>query len=112
MTAIQFKAEQAANAILKADKAKLAWFKMPLASLPSDIQALAIAALNAEIAAKETKAALQSALDDKAEQKPGKRLVVTLGRDVGPNTDSILCAWADEAKGQTRVVSFDQFVKG
>ena len=49
-TAINFKAEQAANAILRNDKAKLEWNKLPLTQLPKDLQSLAIAALNAQLA--------------------------------------------------------------
>lgn len=110
---ITFKqASQAADAILKSDKAKLQWAKLPLADMPQDIRALAIETIGAEIKAKQAREALQSALDDKVDAPRGKRLVVTLGRQVSSETDSVLVAWADEAKGQTRVISFDQFVKG
>lgn len=110
---VQFKStEAAANAILRNDRVKLQWNKLAIASLPRDIQSLAIDAINAEIAAKAAKEALQSALDDKVVAPSGKRLIVALGRDVGPNTDSLLYAWADQAKGTTRTVTFDQFIKG
>ena len=110
---ISFKqAEQSANAILRNDKAKLTWSRLPLVDMPKDIQALAVQALDAEIAARETKAMLQSALDDKVEALTGKRLIVTLGRDVGSNTDSVLVAWAQASTGATKVISFDQFTKG
>ena len=113
MSAISFKAATAqADAILKQDRAKLEWSKLPLAQLPSDLQALAIAALNAQLAANEAIAALQSGLDDKVEAKPGKRLIVTLGRRIGPETDSVLTAWANATSSGTRVISFDQFIKG
>ena len=58
------------------------------------------------------KAALQAWLDDKVEAPSGKRLVVTLGRDVGPATDGVLVAWAAATSGGTKVISFDQFIKG
>ena len=102
----------AANEMLRNDKAKLQWAKLPFADMPKDIQTLAIEAVEAEIAAREAKAALQQALDDKVEAPTGKRLVVTLGRDVGPNTDSVLVAWAAASAGSTRVITFDQFTKG
>ena len=105
-------ATQAADAILKADKAKLQWAKLPIDDLPDDIQALAIAAINAEIAARAAKSALQSALDDKVNAPVGKRLVVTLGRDVSASTDYVLYAWAPQGSPSTRVVSFEQFVRG
>jgi len=113
MATINFKSTTAqADAILRADKAKLQWSKLPLDDMPDDLQSLAIAALEAEIAARKAKAELQSALDDKVDAPSGKRLVVTLGRDVGPNTDGVLVAWAPLGAGGTKVISFDQFVKG
>ena len=113
MSTINFRQATAqADSILKADKAKLQWAKLPLADMPKDIQALAIAAIEAELTAKSAKAALQSALDDKVDAPAGKRLVVTLGRDVSAATDSVLVAWAAASQGQTRVITFDQFIKG
>lgn len=107
---INFKsASAAADAILKADKAKLEWRKLPFVEMPQDLQALAIVACNAAIAAREARDALQSALDDKVEAPPGKRLVVTLGRDVGPSTDSVLVAWASAGAGTTKTISFADF---
>ncbi len=101
-----------ADTILKQDKAKLQWAKLPLYDLPKDGQAIAAAAIEAEIAAREAKALLQAFLDDKVEAPQGKRLVVTLGRDVGPNTDSVLVAWANATSSGTRVITFDQFIRG
>ena len=60
-------AESAANQMLKADKAKLQWAKMPFTDLPRDGQALAMAAVEAEINARSAKASLQAWLDDKVE---------------------------------------------
>ena len=58
---ITFKAaEQSANAILRADRSKLVWSKLPFSDMPRDIQQLAIAAVEAELVAKDAKAALQS----------------------------------------------------
>jgi hypothetical protein len=111
-TAINFRTEQAATSILKADKAKLDWNKLPLAQLPKDLQALAIAALNAQLAANEAIASLQSGLDDKVEGPAGKRLVVTLGRRIDASTDAVLVAWANASAGGTRTITFDQFVSG
>ena len=110
---ISFKAaETAATNILRADKAKLAWSKLPFSDMPKDIQLLAIAAVEAELTAKAAKSALQSALDDKVNAPSGKRLIVTLGRDVTEHTDSVLVAWANANAPSTRVISFDQFTKG
>ena len=80
--------------------------------MPADIQSLAIAAVEAELIAKSAKSALQSALDDKVNAPSGKRLIVTLGRDVSEHTDSVLVAWASALSPSTRVISFDQFTKG
>lgn len=114
MTSPTFKSTtEQANAILAKDKPKLLWTKLPIDSLPEDIQAMAIEAINAEIASIAAKATLQSALNDKVVEKPGKRLIVDLGRNVSSATDFVLYAWADANAGsQTRVVSFDQFIKG
>ena len=117
MTTVQFRqATQAADQILKADKAKekekLQWAKMPIADMPNDIQALAANAIEAEIFARAAMATLQAALDDKVIAPSGKRLVVTLGRQVSASTDSVLVAWAPQAASGTRVISFDQFIKG
>lgn len=112
-TPVTFKtATAAADAILRQDRIKLQWAKLLLADLPKDIQLLAIEAINAEIAARAAKDALQSALDDKVNAPSGKRLIVTLGRAVDANTDSILYAWGTASAGSTRIVSFDQFTKG
>lgn len=112
-TPVQFRQATAdANAMLRNDKAKLTWAKLPFADMPRDIQSLAIAATEAELAAREAKAALQSALDDKVQSPPGKRLIVTLGRDVSPSTDSVLVAWANATSQGTKVITFDQFTKG
>jgi hypothetical protein len=109
---INFKsAETQANAILRADRAKLTWAKMPFADMPKDIQSLAITAVEAELVARSAKAALQSALDDKVVAPTGKRLIVTLGRDVSVNTDSVLVAWANASAPSTRTMTFDQFLK-
>ena len=114
MTNVSFRSDvtKAADSILKADKAKLQWSKLPIADLPRDLQALAAELIDAECAARAAKAALQAALDDKVEAPAGKRLVVTLGRDVSPATDSLLVAWTAASAGSTRVISFAQFVKG
>jgi len=111
---IAFKSQTsaAADAILRADKAKLSWAKLPFADMPRDLQQLAMAAVEAEINARQVKAALQQALDDKVDAPSGKRLVVTLGRDVGPNTDGVLVAWAAATSGGTKVISFNQFIAG
>jgi hypothetical protein len=110
---ISFKqAETAATNILRNDKAKLAWAKLPFADMPTDIQRLAISAVEAELLAKSAKSALQSALDDKVNAPSGKRLIVTLGRDVSEHTDSVLVAWANANAPSTKVISFDQFTKG
>ncbi len=110
---ITFKqAEQAATNILRNDRVKLTWAKMPFSEMPNDIMQLALAAVHAEINSRQCKAALQSALDDKVVAPSGKRLIVTLGRDVGPNTDSVLVAWASALSPSTKVISFDQFIKG
>ena len=111
-TAINFRTEQAATSILKANKDKLDWNKLPLAQLPKDLQALAISALNAQLAANEAIAALQSGLDDKVEGPAGKRLIVTLGRRIDTTTDAVLVAWANASAGGTRTITFDQFVSG
>lgn len=112
MASINFRTEQAANSILKADKAKLQWSKLPFSDMPKDMQAVAIKAVEAELEAKAAKAALQAMLDDKVEAPSGKRLVVTLGRDVSPATDGVLVAWAAASAGGTKTISFDQFIKG
>jgi hypothetical protein len=112
MTSINFRTEQAANQILKADKAKLVWSKLPFSDMPRDMQAVAIKAVEAELDAKAAKAALQAMLDDKVEAPAGKRLVVTLGRDVSASTDGVLVAWATASAGGTKVITFDQFIKG
>jgi hypothetical protein len=114
MTSINFKTEQAANSILKADRqnTKLEWSKLPLAQLPKDLQALAIAALNAQLAANEAMSALQAGLDDKVESPAGKRLIVTLGRRIDSSTDAVLVAWANASASGTRTITFDQFIKG
>ena len=110
---ITFKsATQAADAILKADKAKLQWAKLPIDSLPQAIQQQAVDAINAAIAARNAKDALQTMLDNSVDAPSGKRLVVTLGRDVSPSTDHVLYAWASAGSPSTRVVSFEQFVRG
>ena len=110
---INFKsATSQANDILKADKAKLQWKMLPFSDMPRDIQAMAVSAVEAAIAARDAKAALQAALDDKVEAPSGKRLIVTLGRDVGPNTDGVLYAWTTASTSGTKVVSFNEFVKG
>jgi hypothetical protein len=101
---------QAADAILKSDKAKLQWAKMPIDDLPNDIQALAAEAIQNEIATREAKLRLQAALDDKVEAPTGKRLIVTLGRDVSDSTDSILVAWANASSSGTKTISFADFV--
>ena len=114
-TTVQFRqATQAADEILKADKAKekLQWARLTVASMPKDIQRLALEYIGAELAAKAMKAQLQAALDDKVDAPSGKRLLVTAGRDIGPDTDFVLVAWAKATSGQTKVLSFDQFVKG
>ena len=103
-----------ADAILKADRKerdKLQWSKLPFADLPSDLQRLAALAVQARVTADATMADLQFALDDKVEAPTGKRLVVTLGRDAGPNTDSVLVAWASASSGGTKTISFAQFTK-
>ena len=91
MSAISFKAASAqADAILKSDKAArpdLKWSKMLLSTLPADLQALAVKALNAQLEANEAKDALQSGLDDKVDSPAGKRLIVTLGRRITSDTD-------------------------
>jgi hypothetical protein len=110
---INFKqATSQANDILKADKARLQWAKLPFSDMPKDLQQLAMDAVEAEITARTAKAALQSALDDKVDAPSGKRLVVTLGRDVSPSTDSVLVAWAAATSGGTKVISFNQFIAG
>lgn len=110
-TPITFRgASQAADAILKADKAKLTWAKMSFADMPSDIQALACTAVETEMASREAKAALQAALDDKVEAPTGKRLIVTLGRDVSPSTDSVLVAWANASSNGTKSITFADFI--
>lgn len=108
-TAINFKAEQAANTILRQDKAKLDWAKLPLAELPKDLQSLAIDALNAQLAANTAIAALQSGLDDKVDGPAGKRLIVTLGRRIDASTDAVLVAWANASAGGTKTLTFAQF---
>lgn len=112
MASINFKSEAAANTILRNDKAKLDWSKLPLTQLPKDLQALAISALNAQLAANEAIALLQSGLDDKVEGPAGKRLIVTLGRRIDSSTDAVLVAWANASSSGTRTITFDQFVKG
>lgn len=112
-TPVQFKAATtAANEILRADRAKLQWSKLPISDMPEDIQALAYEALQAELNAQRAKSALQAALDDKVQAPAGKRLVVTLGRQVSESTDSVLVAWAAAAVGSTRTISFNEFVRG
>lgn len=105
-------AETQANAILRNDKAKLQWAKLTVSDMPADIQQLAKAAVVAELAAAARKAELQEALNEKVEAPRGKRLIVTLGRQVSLEQDHILYAWGDVSASSTRVVSFDQFVKG
>ena len=105
-------AEKSANEMLRADKTKLTWAKLPFDDMPKDIAKLAMSAVAAEINARSAKAELQSALDEKVEAPSGKRLVVTLGRDVGPNTDGVLVAWASASAGGAKVITFDQFIKG
>lgn len=114
---IAFKAATtAANTILANDKRdnakKLDWKAMSFASMPDDIKTLAVAALQAQYAANEAKAALQQALDDKVEAPSGKRLIVTLGRRIDENTDGVLVAWATASAGGTQRITFDQFIKG
>ncbi len=113
MSTINFRQATAqADAILSKDKKKLTWSLLPFDQMPKDIAALAVAAVEAEIGARSAKAALQAALDDKVEAPSGKRLVVTLGRDVGPNTSGVFTAWADASASATRVITFDQFIRG
>jgi len=105
------KATADADAILRADRAKLDWNKLPFADMPSDIQHIAIKALSAELAAREALAMLQAALDDKVEAPIGKRLLVTFGRNVTRATDSVLFAWSSLSTSTTKTVTFAQFTK-
>lgn len=112
-TAINFRqqTEATASAMLRQDKAKPQWAKLLFDDMPKDICELALAAVHAEINARDCKATLQAALDDKVQQRPGQRLIVALGRDVGPNTDSVLTAWVSASTSQTRTISFSDFIK-
>lgn len=105
--------EQAASSLLAQDKKKILWRKMPFASLPDDLAAMAQDYLDAELLASSAKARLQSAFDDKVEAPPGKRLIVTLGRALTESTNELLVAWVEaRASSTTASTTFDQFVTG
>ena len=112
-TALQFRTEQAANSILKANRNKLDWSVLDIATCPDDIAALADEMQQADLAYRQSKAALEAVLSDKAVIPAGKRLIVTTGRNQGVDSVSpILFALADGLTTKsTRVVSFDQFTK-
>ena len=103
-------AQAAGDTLLNRDKAKLQWSKMNFDDMPPDIQALAVKALNASVLARLAKDNLQVALDDKVEAPSGKRLIVTLGRDVSSSTDSVLVAWANATSSGTKSISFAEFI--
>ncbi len=113
MTALQFRTEQAATSILRKDKAKITWSILDVATCPKDIMALADEMQQTDLAYRQVKAALESALADKAVIPTGKRLIVTTGRQSDPSAAApILFALADASTASaTRVVSFDQFTK-
>jgi hypothetical protein len=112
-TALQFRTEQAANSILRKDKAKLDWSMLDIETCPHDIKKLAMDMMSFDLAYRQAKAALEDALADKAVIPAGKRLIVTTGRQSSPNDPApILFAVADGATTKsTRLVSFDQFIK-
>ena len=105
--------EDQATALLKGKgKDAVTWSLIPIDSFPSDIEEAIGNWIEAELAVKAHKAKVQAMIDDKCEAPAGKRLIVTLGRDVSQSTSSILYAWADAAKGGARISSFDALVKG
>lgn len=112
-TALQFRTEQAATAMLRKDKAKVQWAILDTATCPKDIAALADNMQAADLAYRQSKAALEAALADKAVVPSGKRLIVTTGRQpLGDSVAPILYALVDGPSGRTTpVVSFDQFIK-
>lgn len=112
-TALQFRTEQAANSILKADKKKLDWAILDLNSCPKDIAEQAVAMQNYDMLYRQTKAIVEAMLGDKAVIPTGKRLIVTVGRGTDPASPApVMYALADGGSARsTPVVSFDQFIK-
>ena len=105
--------EDQATAILKGKgKDVVTWSLIPIDSFPTDIEEAIGDWIQAELTVKAHKARVQAMIDDKCEAPSGKRLIVTLGRDVSASTSAILYAWADAAKGGARMSSFDALVKG
>jgi len=111
-TALQFRTEQAATQMLKANRTKPDWAILDAATCPRDIAALADQMQQADLAYRQAKVELEAALTDKAVIPTGKRLIVTTGRATGADSAPILFALVDGATAtRTRVVSFDQFIK-
>lgn len=111
-TNLQFRTEQAATQMLRANRAKPDWAILDASTCPRDIAALADEMQQADLAYRQAKAALETALTDKAVIPTGKHLIVTTGRAKGPDAAPILFALVDGSSAKsTRVVSFDQFIK-
>lgn len=113
MTNLQFRTEAAATQILRNDKRKVEWNILDTSTCPKDIAAIADEMQQLDLAYRTAKAALEATLSDKAVVPTGKRLIVTTGRTQGADVAPILYAFVDGSSAKsTRVVSFDQFIKG
>ena len=113
-TPFQFReATKAADAILTKDKfgrTKAQWAKLPIDTLPSDLEALAREACEAECLARRAMIAFKSVMDDKVIPPSGRKFIYTIERGVtDPNMlgDMLFAEVAASSPGAA-VVTFDQ----
>ena len=101
-------ATQAANAMLKADKAKAQWSKLPLDSLPADGLKLAQEAMIAECMARRAMIAFREYMDDKT----SSRYAYAIERGVtDPNMlGDMLFTERRSTSPALKVVSFNELV--
>lgn len=111
-TALQFRTEQAANAMLRNDKAKTQWEKLPISDLPPDLAKLAHDASVAECMARRAMLAFKSAMDDKLVAPPGRKFVFAIERGVtDPNMiGDMLFAEVAGQTSSTNVTTFNALV--
>ena len=114
-TPFQFKsAETSANAMLKADKAKVQWAKLPISTLPTDLAKLAADACIAECLARRAMLDFKAAMEDKIVPPAGRKFIFAVERGVtDPNLvgDMLFAEVAGSTGTSTTVTSFDALTK-
>ena len=95
----------------KAEKKQSKWALMPIADFPDDIQAIVRDWIAVELQMKAYREQALAEINDKCDDT-GKRLVLTLGREVSPNMTHVLYMWDDKPRGGARLSSWADLVAG